>query len=242
VKLEVWLWRAIATAVLGFAAWRILGLDWARVTPSWQFLLRALGRSWWLAIIAMGAGSVAAIPLALLRVYGPRPLRRTAVLLIEAVRMMPELMIIFWVYFGLPLITGSLVTAWDAALWALALIAAAHLAEVVRAGLYSVPSGQREGAMALGLGRFATFRLVILPQALRNMLPALIAQFVALFKTTSLVYAIGVMDFFRAVTVTNNAVYAPYPLYVVLAAGYFVSCWLITRIIRHFDPAYQLIE
>jgi glutamate/aspartate transport system permease protein len=82
----------------------------------------------------------------------------------------------------------------------------------------------------------------VLPQALRNMLPALIAQLVSLFKTTSLVYAIGVMDFFRAVSVTNNAVYAPYPLYIVLAAGYFVSCWTITQVIRRFDPAYQLLE
>jgi ABC-type amino acid transport system permease subunit len=50
------------------------------------------------------------------------------------------------------------------------------------------------------------------------------------------------MDFFRAVSVTNNAVYAPYPLYLVLAAGYFVSCWTITQVIRRFDPAYQLLE
>ena len=68
------------------------------------------------------------------------------------------------------------------------------------------------------------------------------AQLVALFKTTSLVYAIGVMEFFRAVNVTNNAIYDPYPLYIMLAAGYFVSCWTITRLVRAFDPAYQLTE
>ncbi len=72
------------------------------------------------------------------------------------------------------------------------------------------------------------FRFIVLPQALRNMLPALIAQLVALFKTTSLVYAIGVMDFFRAVNVTKNAVFAPYALYLILGAGYFVSCFAIT--------------
>ena len=113
---------------------------------------------------------------------------------------------------------------------------------MVRAGLYSVPLGQREAAAALGLKPLAAFRLVVLPQALRNMLPALIAQLVSLFKTTSLVYAIGVMDFFRAVNVTNNAIYAPYALYLVLAGGYFVSCWTITRLVRAFDPAYQLAD
>ncbi len=67
------------------------------------------------------------------------------------------------------------------------------------------------------------------------MLPALIAQLTALFKTTSLVSAIGVADFFRAVSVTNNAVFAPGPLYTLLAAGYFISCWALTQMVRRFD-------
>jgi His/Glu/Gln/Arg/opine family amino acid ABC transporter permease subunit len=239
---QVWIWRALVTAALIASALLVTTLDWTRVAPSWQFLLLALGRSWWLAIIAMAIGITAAVPLALLRVYGPRWPQRGATVLIEAVRATPELMIIFWVYFTLPVVTGSQVSAWNAALGSLSVIAAAYLAEVVRAGLYSVPMEQREAARALGLKPFAAFRLVVLPQALRNMLPALIAQLVSLFKTTSLVYAIGVMDFFRAVSVTNNAVYAPYPLYIVLAAGYFVSCWTITQVVRRFDPAYQLLD
>jgi His/Glu/Gln/Arg/opine family amino acid ABC transporter permease subunit len=239
---QVWIWRVLVAITLAVSAWGVTQLDWSRVAPSWQFLLFALGRSWWLALVAMAIGIAAAMPLALLRVYGPPWPRRAATLLIEAVRATPELMIIFWVYFTLPVITGSQVTAWNAALGSLSVIAAAYLAEVVRAGLYSVPATQREAARALGLKPIAVFRLVVLPQALRNMLPALIAQLVSLFKTTSLVYAIGVMDFFRAVSVTNNAVYAPYPLYLVLAAGYFVSCWTITQVVRRFDPAYQLLE
>lgn len=239
---QVWIWRVLVAITLAVSAWGVTQLDWSRVAPSWQFLLFALGRSWWLALVAMAIGIAAAMPLALLRVYGPPWPRRAATLLIEAVRATPELMIIFWVYFTLPVITGSQVTAWNAALGSLSVIAAAYLAEVVRAGLYSVPATQREAARALGLKPIAVFRLVVLPQALRNMLPALIAQLVSLFKTTSLVYAIGVMDFFRAVSVTNNAVYAPYPLYLVLAAGYFVSCWTITQVVRRFDPAYQLLD
>jgi His/Glu/Gln/Arg/opine family amino acid ABC transporter permease subunit len=242
MNVQVYIWRALAATTLGLAAWAITTLDWSRVAPSWQFLALALGRSWWLAIVAMAIGIAAAVPLALLRVYGPPWPRRAVTLLIEAIRSTPELMIIFWVYFTLPVITGSQVTAWNAALGSLSVIAAAYLAEVVRAGLYSVPATQREAARALGLKPLAIFGLVVLPQAFRNMLPALIAQLVSLFKTTSLVYAIGVMDFFRAVSVTNNAVYAPYPLYVVLAAGYFVSCWAITQVIRRFDPAYQLLD
>jgi His/Glu/Gln/Arg/opine family amino acid ABC transporter permease subunit len=237
-----WLWRACVAAIIAVTIWRIGGAEWARVAPSWQFLLLALGRSWWLAIIAMAVGLAAAAPLAMLRVYGPPWPRRIVTLAIEAVRATPELMIVFWVYFTLPLLTGSGVSAWTAALSSLSVIAAAYLAEVVRAGLYSIPPGQREAAAALGLKTRTIFHRVILPQALRNMLPAFIAQLVSLFKTTSLVYAIGVMDFFRAVSVTNNAVYAPYALYSILAAGYFVSCWLITQLVRRLDPTYQLLD
>jgi polar amino acid transport system permease protein len=151
-------------------------------------------------------------------------------------------MIVFWVYFTLPLVTGNQVTSWNAALGSLSVIAAVYLAEVFRAGLYSVPRGQGEASAATGMSGFATFLYVVLPQAVRNMVPALIAQLVGLFKTTSLVYAIGVMEFFRSITVTNNAVFAPYELYLVLALGYFVSCFAITRVVRWFDPKYQLLE
>ena len=239
---QVWIWRALVITVLVLGSGVVASLNWAPVAPSWRFLLLALGRSWWLAGVAMGFGGAAAVPLALVRVYGRRWPRRAASLLIEAVRATPELMIIFWVYFTLPVVTGSRVSAWNAALASLSVIAAAYLAEVVRAGLYSVPAAQGEAARALGLRSFAVFRLVVLPQALRNMLPALIAQLVALFKTTSLVSAIGVLDFFRAVSVTNNAIYDPYPLYIILGAGYFVSCWTITQVVRCFDPSYQLLD
>ncbi len=241
-RVELWTWRLLVALVVVVALWSLSRLEWGVVAPSSRFLLLALGRSWLLAVLATAIGAIAAIPLALLRVHGPRLPRLAATGLIEAVRATPELMIIFWVYFTLPVITGSQVTAWNAALFALSAIAAAYLAEVIRAGLSSVPRGQVEAAAATGLSRFDGFRDVVLPQALRNMLPALIAQLVSLFKTTSLVSAIGVMDFFRAVTVTNNAVFAPYALYLILALGYFISCFVITRAVRWFDPKYQLTE
>jgi polar amino acid transport system permease protein len=239
---ERWAWRVLCAATVVLLAWATASMDWARVAPSSVFLLQALGTSWLLALVSMVTGGLAAVPLAGLRVYGGRWLSPVATVLIEAVRVTPELMIVFWVYFAGPVLSGSRVTAWSAALWALGLIAASHLAEVIRGGLLSVPSGQSEGAAALGLTWLQAFRLVVLPQALRNMAPALMAQFVGLFKTTSLVYAIGVMEFFRAVSVTNNAIYDPYPLYTLLAAGYFVSCWAVTRVIRWLDPAYEVVE
>jgi His/Glu/Gln/Arg/opine family amino acid ABC transporter permease subunit len=241
-RAQTMLWWCGVALVCAFAAERAWHLEWAAVAPSWLFLLTALGRSWLLAVVAIGIGIVVAFPLAVLRVYGPAGVRHVAVTLIEAVRATPELMVIFWVYFTLPYLIGTQVSAWNAALGSLSVIAAAYLAEVIRAGLYSVPVGQIEAARSSGLNAYQVFRFIVLPQALRNMLPALIAQLVALFKTTSLVYAIGVMDFFRAVNVTKNAVFAPYALYLILGAGYFVSCFAITRVVHWFDPRYQLLE
>jgi polar amino acid transport system permease protein len=235
-------WRGGCAIALVLALRVVAGLDWAPVESSWLFLLTGLGRSWLLALVSIVAGSLVAAPLALARVYGPTGVRHAATALIECVRATPELMIVFWVYFTLPIVTGNQVTSWNAALGSLSLIAAVYLAEVFRAGLYSVPRGQVEASAATGMTGLSTFLHVVLPQAVRNMVPALIAQLVGLFKTTSLVYAIGVMEFFRSITVTNNAVFAPYELYLVLALGYFVSCFAITRVVRWFDPKYQLLE
>ena len=239
-KLLVW-WIGCGVALL-LALRVVSSLDWGAIRNSWLFLLTGLGRSWLLAIISILAGGLAAAPLALARVYGPPGIRQAAIALIECVRATPELMIVFWVYFTLPIVTGNQVSSWNAALGSLSVIAAVYLAEVFRAGLYSVPRGQIEASAATGMSALATFLYVVLPQAVRNMVPALIAQLVGLFKTTSLVYAIGVMEFFRSITVTNNAVFAPYELYLVLALGYFVSCFAITRVVRWFDPKYQLLE
>jgi polar amino acid transport system permease protein len=236
------LWQTGVAIAIVISAYTVRNLEWDKVAPSWLFLLKAMGRSWLLAIVSISLGALAAIPLGLARVYGPPGIRHVAVALIEAVRATPELMIIFWVYFTLPIVTKSQVSSWEAAIGSLSVIAAAYLAEVVRAGLYSVPQGQSEGSVSTGLTSFQTFRYVVLPQAVRNMVPALMAQLVGLFKSTSLVYAIGVMEFFRAVTVTNNAVFAPYALYLTLGISYFVSCFVITRIVRWFDPKYQLTE
>ncbi len=241
-RTKVILWRAgVTLAVLGLI-YLVRDFEWDRIIPSWLFILKGMGRSWLLALIAIAVGGLAAIPLALARVYGPPGVRHAAVALIEAVRATPELMIIFWVYFTLPIVTGSQVTSWEAAIGSLSVIAAAYLAEVVRAGLYSVPVGQGEAAASTGLTSLQTFRYVVVPQAIRNMLPALMAQLAGLFKATALVYAIGVMEFFRSITVTNNAVFAPYALYLTLGVGYFISCFAITRLVKWFDPKYQILE
>lgn len=236
------LWRLGVLGLLLWGAWMARDLRWDVVWESLPFLLKGLASSWVLALTSVALGSLAALPLAAARVYGPPGLRHLAGAFIEVIRATPELMIVFWIFFALPGLIQVAVSNWTAAVAALSLIASAYLAEVIRGGLYSVPREQWDGALSTGLSRFQAFAYVILPQALRNMVPALVAQAVILFKTTSLVYVIGVIEFFRAVVIVNNSAFAPYALYTTMAIGYFLCSWLLTWVVRRLDPKYLLVE
>jgi polar amino acid transport system permease protein len=236
------LWNAGLLIFLAFAAWGLRDLRWEAVVQTIPYLLMALGRSWLLAIMSIGFGFILALPLAAGRVYGPIGVRHVCVGIIEVVRATPELMVVFWIYFAYPALTGQVLSPWWAATVALSVISAAYLAEVIRGGLYSVSGSQREAGISSGLTEFQTLRHVILPQAIHSMVPAFIAQLVSQFKTTSIVYIIGVIEFFRAVVLMNNVLFAPYAFYITLAGGYFVCCYLLSWLVRRLDPQYTLVE
>ncbi|MCS0503362.1 amino acid ABC transporter permease [Ancylobacter mangrovi] len=229
-----WIWIAIICA----SAYGITLFDWHVVWASRWLLLHGIGVSWLLTLIGIGIGLPVGIVLAAGRLYGPPGIRHLAVGVIELVRATPQLMIIFWIYFTYPAISGSASpSAWGAAILALSAIAAAYFAEIMRSGLQSVPDVQMESAHATGLSLLQTFLHVVLPQAIRNMFPAFISMFVMIFKMTSFVYVIGLVDLFRATILINNREYAPYTLYFFMGAVYVVSCFALTSISRRFDRA-----
>ena len=237
-----WLWRFFLLVGAIWLVWFVWDFRWSVVVDAGPYLLQALGRSWLLTLIALTGGFALAVPLAIGRVYGPPGIRHVCVVFIEVVRSTPELLLIFWIYFTFPELTGKTLSAWWAAITSLIIIAAAYLAEVVRGGLNSIPTGQREAGLSGGLSGIQTLRYIVLPQAIRNMVPAFVATVVTIFKTTSLVSVIGVIDFFRAVVIVNNAQFAPFALYLTLAAGYFVCCYILTWIIWRVDPKYVVTE
>jgi polar amino acid transport system permease protein len=115
-----------------------------------------------------------------------------------------------------------------AALVALIVFNTSYMAEVIRAGIQSVPRAQMEAARASGLTYVQAMRFVILPQAIKNMVPALVNRFVALFMGTSLAYIIGVTEFFRAANNVNNRVYRSYEIYGFVAIVYFLCCYSLS--------------
>jgi polar amino acid transport system permease protein len=176
------------------------------------------------------------VVIALARVSPLAWLRRPATVLVYVVRGVPLIMFIFWVYFFIPLLIGQTVSGFTTMLVTLVIYQAAYLAEIVRAGIEALPRGQMEAARAVGLSYLqATFK-VILPQALYNMVPAMISQFVSTIKETSLGYVISVNELtFAANQVNSTLLTKPFEVYLILAAIYFVLCFSLTQLARHVE-------
>ncbi len=178
-------------------------------------------------------GIVLAFPLsvllALARLSRWRWLNWPATALIYLARGVPLLMIILWVYFLVPLLIGHNVSGFLTMLVTLVLYEGAYLAEVVRAGIEALPRGQMEAARALGHSHLGAMRLVILPQALFNMLPSMLSQFVSTIKETTLGYVINVPELtFAANQINNQLLTKPFQVFFLLAVIYFVVCWSLT--------------
>jgi polar amino acid transport system permease protein len=186
-----------------------------------------------LGVAALGLALPLGVVLGLARTSSHRALRWPVTALVYLVRGTPLLMVIFWAYFFLPAITGRQTSQFNTMLAALVLFNGAYLAEIVRAGIQGIPRGQSECARALGLSYWQSMRAVILPQALRNMLPSLVAQFVTTLKETSLGYIIGLSEVsFIAGQINAQVLTQPVAVYTILALTYFVLCFGLSRIVR----------
>ncbi|MET0983024.1 MAG: amino acid ABC transporter permease [Telluria sp.] len=188
-----------------------------------------------LTILLSAAALVLAMPLGLLlgvaRVSPYRALRWPTAALVQVVRAVPLLLVVFWAYFFLPAVTGVKTGQATTMLMTLVLFDAVYLAEIVAAGIKSLPKGQLESARSLGLDYVQALRLVVLPQALRHVLPSLVSQLVATIKATSLGYIIGLSEVSFIATQVNTLVFTrAVEVYIVLALTYFVLCFGLSRL------------
>ncbi|WP_321914540.1 MULTISPECIES: amino acid ABC transporter permease [unclassified Paraburkholderia] len=178
--------------------------------------------------LAMSFPIAVAIGLAL--VSPLRGLRRAASIWTRLIRGIPLLMLIFWAYFAVPLLVGAQVSAVTTAVCAIVVYESAFLAQIVRAGLEGLPRGQMEAARSNGLSWLQSMRYVQLPQALANMLPSIVNQFVSIIKATSLAYVIGVPELtYSAAQVNTITLTQPFQTFLVLAAFYFILCFAVSR-------------
>ncbi len=216
--------------------------DWSSIPGAMPFLLKGMGVTLLLLVLAVAAGMVWGTLLALARLSGVAGLSAAAATYVNLFRSVPLILVIFWFYFLAPFMLkaitgnpGAAIGPFYSALIAFTLFEAAYYCEIIRAGIQSVPRGQVSAAYALGMTYSQGMRLVILPQAFRNMLPLLLTQSIILFQDTSLVYVISLSDFLGAASKVGQRDGRLVEMYLFAAAVYFVLCFGASRLVRYLQ-------
>ncbi|MGY2049191.1 amino acid ABC transporter permease [Methylobacterium sp. JK268] len=193
--------------------------------------LGGLALTLWLTLLSGLASGGLGLGLGIALAMSGGAARRALVAVLGLLRAVPVLMLIFWSYFLLPILLGIAVPEIGTVATALALVGGAYLSYAVAAGIGSIPDGQWQAGLALGLGRWEVLRLVVLPQALRAMAPSFVNQWTALIKDTSLAYVIGVPELsFVAAQVNNRAMVYPAEIFLFVGAVYWSLCALLDRL------------
>ena len=188
-----------------------------------------------LAVPAIILGFILGIFIGLGRLARSPWIRIPATAYVEFFRGVPLVMVIFWFWFAIPILLGVPIPEFGVAVAAFVVFEAAYLGEIVRAGIQSVPKGQVEAATATGLSRVQTMSYVVLPQGLKNMIPALVTQFIVLFKDTSLASIIGYVDLTKAAQIVNNREIRPFELYLFIAVVYWLCTYGMSRYARYLE-------
>jgi His/Glu/Gln/Arg/opine family amino acid ABC transporter permease subunit len=188
-----------------------------------------------LAIPAIVLGFVLGLFVGLGRVAHAPWIRVPVTMYVELFRGVPLVMVIFWVWIVLPQLLRTPIPEFGVALLAFVIFEAAYFGEIIRAGVQSVPRGQVEAATALGMTTTRTMAHVVLPQALKNMVPSLVTQMIVLFKDTSLASIIGYVDLTKAAQIVNNREIKPFELYLFIAVVYWLCTYSMSLVARRFE-------
>jgi His/Glu/Gln/Arg/opine family amino acid ABC transporter permease subunit len=188
-----------------------------------------------LAIPAIVLGFVLGIFVGLGRIAHAPWIRVPVTMYVEFFRGVPLVMVIFWVWIVLPQLLHTPIPEFGVALIAFVIFEAAYFGEIVRAGVQSVARGQVEAATALGLTTTKTMTYVVLPQALKNMVPSLVTQMIVLFKDTSLASIIGYVDLTKAAQIVNNREVKPFELYLFIAVVYWICTYSMSVMARRLE-------
>jgi polar amino acid transport system permease protein len=216
--------------------------NWRPVFDNFDLLLKGLGLGLAIALLSLAAGSLIGLAAAFVRTQGTRPLRLLVSAYVELVRNIPLLLIIYFVYFGLPLLGVSLFDNLWSFVLSLALYAGAYLTEVFRAGIEAVGKGRIEAARAIGMTRLQIVRYVTLPLMIRVALPALGNTFISLFKDTSVASAIAVPELTYAAIRINVNTWRVIEVYLMVGLLYLAACYVIAALLRRIERRIAIIQ
>ncbi len=213
---------------------------------SWELISKyVLGGFWFsleLTLIATLGGIAFGTVLALMRLSGKPWMALPATVYVNGMRSIPLVMVILWFFLLVPLLIGRPVGAEYSAIITFIAFEAAYFSEIMRAGIQSIPRGQVYAGQALGMTYGQNMRLVILPQAFRNMLPVLLTQTIILFQDTSLVYAIGAYDLLKGFTTAGKIYGRPEEAYLLAAVVYFAICMGLSFLVKKLQAKIAIIR
>jgi len=211
--------------------------NWAVFRDSLPALLQGLWITILLGVVSIVAGLVSGLLMALLRLYGPAPVRALARIYIDVFRSIPLLVLLVLVYYALPFV-GIRLSSFTSAATALTLVSCAYTAEIFRAGIEAIPKGQFEAAEAIGLGFFSSMRDVILPQAFRIVVPPLTSNCINVLKDTALASVVAMPDLLKQATQAQALSANPTPL-IGAALLYLLLLLPLVRLVGYFEARHR---
>jgi glutamate/aspartate transport system permease protein len=213
--------------------------NWSVIGP---FVTKGFFFSIWLTVVATIGGIVLGTVLALMRLSGKPWLALPATAYVNTMRSIPLVMVLLWFFLLIPFAIGRPLGAEMSAIITFIAFEAAYFSEIVRAGIQSIPRGQIYAGQAMGMTYGQNMKLVILPQAFRNMLPVFLTQTIILFQDTSLVYAIGAYDMLKGFETAGKNLGRPVEAYLLAAVVYFFMCLALSFAARKLQEKIQIIR
>jgi glutamate/aspartate transport system permease protein len=214
-----------------------------------NFVIKGFYFSIMLTIVATIGGVIFGTILALMRLSGKKWLDTPAAIYVNGMRSIPLVMVILWFFLLVP---GSFYASFGAvgsnyrseisAVITFIAFEAAYFSEIMRAGIQSIPRGQVYAGQAVGMTYGQNMKLVILPQAFRNMLPVLLTQTIILFQDTSLVYAIGAYDMLKGFETAGKNFGRPIEAYLLAAVVYFIMCYALSWLVKRLHKKIAIIR
>ena len=219
--------------------WLILSPQNVEGLTNLKFLLSGLTTTMYISIISIVISILIGLLIAIPSLSKNKFLTYLNIGYVEIVRAIPLLVLILWIYYGLPIMTGISFSPFVSGIIALSISESAFQAEIFRAGINSIKKAQWEAGSSLGLGFFRKLRLVILPQAVKNILPAIGNQLVYVLKMSSLVSIIGIGDLTRKANELVVTTYRPLEIYTFLILEYLVLILIVSYLVRRLEKKLQ---
>jgi polar amino acid transport system permease protein len=219
-----------------------MNLDWGIVWRSREALAEGTAMTILLAVLTMLIAVPGGILLAFMRLSPIRALAAASACFVEFFRNLPLILVIYWAFYVLPQLTGLELSAFTTGLLALSLNVSAYNAETFRAGIASIRKGQSEAALAIGMSRGQAMWQVVLPQAVRRVLPVLASTWISLFKDTSLVSVIGVAELAHVTLQIRSQSFRVLEMLTAMAAIYWLLGYPQAKLVDWINRRYGVAE